>query len=81
MRITGYRRKKWICLLLTVIVHVVLDWFVSYMCLSKRKQWVVLKTGETSLFMPCESGVPQLTSAQGRVLGPLLISLHHRLRV
>ena len=47
----------------------VVDWFVT--CLSKRKQRVVLKTGESSLYMPCESGVPQ-----GSVLGPLLFSLY-----
>ena len=46
-----------------------LSWFVSY--LSVRKQHGVLKNGDSSLYKPCESGVPQ-----ARVLRPLLFSIY-----
>ena len=56
--------------LLTIgISSTALSWFVSY--LNNRKQRVVLTNGDSSLYKPCENGVPQ-----GSVLGPLLFSIY-----
>ena len=50
------------------ISSISLSWFVSY--LSDCKQHVFVDNGDSSLYKPCESGVPQ-----SRVLGPLLFHL------
>ena len=49
------------------ISSIALSWFASYLSDCKH---VVVDNGDSSLYKPCESGVPQ-----SRVLGPLLFHL------